>query len=70
MFERFKESEVSRTMSKQDKRTHNKSGFVERIENNMFLRKHYKPKDSYYNGTRYKTPVLVGWRLTSDSNEE
>ena len=41
MFVRFQESEVFRTMSKQDKRTHNKSGFVERFENNMFLRKHY-----------------------------
>ena len=70
MFERFKISEVFRTMSKEDKRTHNKSGFVERIENNMFLRKHYKPRDTYYNGKKYKIPVLVGWRLIDEPDEE
>ena len=52
-------------MSKQDKRAHNKSGFVERVENNMFLRKHFKARNVRYNGGKINTPSIVGWRLTS-----
>ena len=70
MFERFKESDVFQNMSKQDKRAHNKSGFVQQIETNMFLRKNCKPKDTYYNGKRFKIPVLVGWRLIDEPDEE
>lgn len=70
MFERFKESDVFQNMSKQDKRSHNKSGFLQKIEENMFLRKHFKERNVRYNGGKLNTPSIVGWRLIDEPDEE
>jgi phage/plasmid-associated DNA primase len=58
----FTSSEVFRNMSKEQRRSYNRKNFLEKIENNLFLRKHVIYRDTSYNGTQLKTNSIIGWK--------
>lgn len=58
----FTSSEVFRNMSKEQKRSYNRKNFLEKIENNLFLRKSIIYRDTSYNGTQLKANSIIGWK--------
>jgi hypothetical protein len=38
-------------------------GFLEKINNNMFLKESIKIRDQHHNGKKLKANCLIGWKL-------
>jgi P4 family phage/plasmid primase-like protien len=61
IFRIFTTSEFYINLSKQDKRDNNIGKFTQKLQKNMFIRKHFKEARSYHNGTRHLAPFIVGF---------
>jgi len=59
----FTSSEVFRNMSKEQKRSYNRKNFLEKIENNLFLRKHLILRKARYNGAQLTSDCIIGWKI-------
>ena len=70
IYDIFGSSEFYKSMSKLDKRLYNKSGFLEKIENNSFLRKSFKGRNIRHLSQRVNVPYLSGWKLIQTEEEE
>lgn len=66
----FSSSEFYKLMSKLDKRLYSKSGFLEKIENNSFLRKSFKGRNIRHLSQRVNVPYLSGWRIIETEEED
>jgi len=58
----FSTSDVFRNMTKEQKRSYNRKNFLEKIENNLFLRKHVIYKGSYHNKIQIKSDSIYNWK--------
>jgi phage/plasmid-associated DNA primase len=61
IYDSFTISSVFQNMSKIDKRKYSSKYFHEKIQTNLFLKKYYKPRDSYFNSKRITSPSIVGF---------
>jgi len=59
----FTSSEVFKNMSKEQKRSYNRKNFLEKIENNLFLRKHLILRKARYNGSQLTSDCIIGWKI-------
>jgi P4 family phage/plasmid primase-like protien len=66
IYDVFNYSDYFRNMSKNDKRKYNKKYFVEKIENNLFLRRFIKQRKSCHNKIKLNTNSLIGWQKISN----
>jgi phage/plasmid-associated DNA primase len=60
----FSTSDVFRNMNKEQKRSYNRKNFLEKIENNLFLRKHLILRNTRYNGKQLSSDAIIGWKIT------
>jgi hypothetical protein len=56
-------------LSKIAKRAYNRKNFVNKIEENPFLRKALKLKNTKYNNIYLKADSIVGWKLKPEEDE-
>ena len=74
VYDLFKLGEVYGNMSKQEKRTYTKSYFIEKIKNNIFLKSHYKERETRKeflpNGIKEMKQVLFGFKVKHDEEED
>ena len=61
VYESFSKSDFFDNLSKVDKRKYSKKYFCAKIEENIFLRKSVKMRDTYHNKTKINCDYLVGW---------
>ena len=64
IYKKFSESKFYENLSKKDKREQNRKKFVDKIEKNIFLKKHIKTN------THTKLRVLVGWKEKEVNDEQ
>ena len=57
----FKNSDFFANLSKADKRAFNQRYFNSKIEENIFLRKYVKLRDTYHNQKKINTDYIIGW---------
>lgn len=70
IYEMFSKSEFFNNLSKSDKRKYNKKYFLGKIEENIFLRKYIKLRNSYHNKVQIRSDYLVGWKHIQSSEKE
>ena len=63
IYSQFTSSTFWETLSKVDKRKYNKKFFITKIEENIFLRKNIKMRDSRHKNVKLKSDCIVGWKL-------
>ena len=63
VYKSFSSSDFYTNLSKVDKRKYNKKYFMSKIEENIFIRKYVKLRDSYHNNKKIKSDYLIGWRV-------
>ena len=61
VYDRFKSSDLFNNMTKKDKRRFNKSGFIEDVEKNVFLRNFVKRRDQSVGKIQLKKTSIIGW---------
>ena len=75
VYDLFKLSEGYSNMNKQEKRTYTKSYFIEKIQNNIFLKSHYKDRErrkdilNRYERSEMRQ-VLVGFKVKEEDEED
>jgi phage/plasmid-associated DNA primase len=62
MLQTLKLSPLYSQMSKKDQRDLTAKKFNEKVEKNIFLREHYKPRDSRFNGKQLKKAGVFGFK--------
>lgn len=71
IYKSFSASDFFSNLSKSDKRKYNKKYFLLKLEENIFIRKFIKPRDSTHNKKQQKSDYIVGWqRIESDVTEQ
>jgi phage/plasmid-associated DNA primase len=75
VYDLFKLSEGYSNMNKQEKRTYTKSYFIEKIQNNIFLKSHYKDRERRKDilnryGRSEMRQVLVGFKVKEEDEED
>ena len=70
IYEMFSKSEFFGNLSKSDKRKYNKKYFLSKIEENIFLRKYIKLRNSHHNNKKLSSDSLIGWKHIQSSEEE
>ena len=63
IYSQFTASAFWETLSKVDKRKYNKKFFITKIEENIFLRKNIKIRNSHHNGVKLTSDCIIGWKL-------
>jgi hypothetical protein len=63
IYKKFTASTLWDNMSKADRRKNTQKAFTAKIEKNIFLREHYKGRDTYFNGIQQKKAYITGFRL-------
>ena len=66
----FSSSAYFQNLSKKEKRENNLKRFSSKIDNCVFLTKHIRSRDSYYNGTRHKSPYIIGYKIPLEEEPE
>lgn len=67
----FNTSTYYQNLSKEDKRTLNKTAFKTKIKNNNLLSQYYRDREQYkINGKYIKSPILINWRSRNEEDEE
>ena len=70
IYSSFSSSDFYTNLSKSDKRKYNKKYFISKIEENIFIRKFIKLRNSYHNNKQQSTDYLIGWQvIVSDELE-
>ena len=57
----FTRTELYMNMTKQDKRTNNLNKFTQRLQENMFIGKYFRERDTYHNKIKYKSAFIAGF---------
>lgn len=75
IYDYFKLSDVYSNMNKQEKRTYNKSYFIEKMQSNIFIKTHYKnlerrPEILKIHGKTIMSQVLWGFKLKQEDEEQ
>lgn len=75
IYDYFKLSDVYSNMNKQEKRTYNKSYFIEKMQSNIFIKTHYKeferrPEILKIHGKTKMNQVLWGFKLKQEDEEQ
>ncbi len=70
IFNVFKYSDYYNNMSKADKRTYNRKHFVTKIEENMFMDKFLRMKNTYWNKIKMNGDYIIGWKKRPCDEEE
>lgn len=68
IYDLFIDTSYYRNMSKEQKRAMSRKNFIDSISNNLFLRKYYKDRKKYINGTRLDKPALIQWRRKTEQD--
>jgi len=63
IYSSFSGSDFFNNLSKVDKRKYNKKYFLSKIEENIFLRKYIKLRDTSHNSKKMKSDYIVGWKI-------
>ena len=58
----FSTSTFFMNLSKSDKRKYTMKYFISKIDENIFLRKYVRLRDSYHNTVKQKSDYIVGWK--------
>jgi phage/plasmid-associated DNA primase len=69
VYTKFSSSPMFNELSKIAKRAYNRKNFVNKIEENPFLRKALKLKNTKYNNIYLKADSIVGWKLKPEEDE-
>jgi phage/plasmid-associated DNA primase len=70
IYESFSKSDFFGNLSKSDKRKYNKKYFLSKIEENIFLRKYIKLRNSHHNNKKLGSDSLICWRHIQSSEQE
>jgi len=62
IYSAFSTSSFFMNLSKSDKRKYNKKYFLSKIDENIFLRKYVRLRDSYHNKIKLKSDYIIGWK--------
>jgi phage/plasmid-associated DNA primase len=62
IYSEFSTSSFFMNLSKSDKRKYNKKYFFSKIDENIFLRKYVRLRDSYHQTIKIKTDYIIGWK--------
>jgi len=62
----FSCSDVFRNMTKEQKRSFNRKNFLQKIEDNSFLKSNIIYKDMYYNKEKITATSIYGWKLITN----
>ena len=63
IYEKFINGSFFSNLSKKDKRELNNKAFTTKINNNIFLQKFIKMRDTTYNSIKHKKPYIIGFKL-------
>lgn len=69
VYKQFINSNVWELMTKKDKLKYNKKYFVDNIEKNIFLKRFYKQRNSYYKGKQQFKPFIIGHRIIGSDED-
>jgi len=69
IYTKFSSSEAFTNLSKVNKRLFNRKNFLTKLNENLFLRKYVKIKDTKYNNKYIKSDSIVGWKEIEEEEE-
>lgn len=70
IYKAFSASDFFSNLSKSDKRKYNKKYFLSKLEENIFIRKFIKLRNSHHNNTKQSSDYIVGWqKIATESTE-
>lgn len=64
IYSSFSSSDFYTNLSKSDKRKYNKKYFISKIEENIFIRKYIKLRNSHHRNIKQTTDYIIGWQVT------
>lgn len=70
IYKSFSSSDFYVNLSKSDKRKYNKKYFISKIEENIFIRKYIKLRDSHHNNNKQNSDYIVGWQVIKQDEVE